>query len=138
MGKNLLILMPILLLLLALLFFLKPTLKQVTCRWAPLQCETPRPTIYGSAPTFSMSQQTTTSMFGQGYMHTAPSFSMPNLGLTRHTSEGNVQTYANTNENYQDTYSTIAYTDHIQLPDSSAGFFSNHAYHNVTRYNTYG
>jgi hypothetical protein len=43
-GKNLLILMPILLLLLALLIFLKQIYKQVAYRWATLQCQTHLPT----------------------------------------------------------------------------------------------
>jgi hypothetical protein len=34
-------------------------------------------------------------------------------------------------------YSTIAYTDPIPLPGSSAGFLPNHAYHNTMQYNTY-
>jgi hypothetical protein len=40
-----------------------------------------RTTINGSAPTFAMPQQTMTSTFGQGYVHAAPSFSIPNPGL---------------------------------------------------------
>jgi hypothetical protein len=40
-----------------------------------------RTTINGSAPTFVMPQQTMTSTFGQGYVHVAPSFSIPNPGL---------------------------------------------------------
>jgi hypothetical protein len=38
-----------------------------------------RTTIEGSTPTFGMSQQTTASMFGQGYMQTVPSYFMPNF-----------------------------------------------------------
>jgi hypothetical protein len=44
-----------------------------------------RTTIDGSASTFEKSQQTMTSMFGQGYTHTTPSFSMRNLGSAPHT-----------------------------------------------------
>jgi hypothetical protein len=40
-----------------------------------------RTTINGPAPTFAMPQQTTTSTFGQGYVHVAPSFSILNPGL---------------------------------------------------------
>jgi hypothetical protein len=46
-------------------------------------------TINGSTPTFRMSQQTTTSMFGQGYMQTAPSFSLPNITSAPYTPKGN-------------------------------------------------
>jgi hypothetical protein len=76
-------------------------------------------------------------MFGHGYTHATPCLSMPNLGSTPYTPRGNGRTYANTNGNYQDSYSTIAYTDTIPLPDSSTGCLPNHAYHNVMRYNTY-
>jgi hypothetical protein len=44
----------------------------------------------------------------------------------------------NPNNNYQASYTTIAYTDPIPLPDSSAGFLSNSAYHNVMWHNTLG
>jgi hypothetical protein len=94
-------------------------------------------TIDGSAPTFGMPQQTIASMFGQGFTHTMPSFSMPNLGLAPYTPEGSGRTYANTNGNYQAPYSTVAYTDPIPLLGSSVGFLPNHAYHNTTWYNTY-
>jgi hypothetical protein len=39
-----------------------------------------RTTIEGLASTFGMPQQTMASTFGQGYMHIAPSFTMPNPG----------------------------------------------------------
>jgi hypothetical protein len=42
-------------------------------------------TTEGSAPTFGMSWQTTVSMFRQGYMHTAPSFAMPNPSSAPYT-----------------------------------------------------
>jgi hypothetical protein len=73
-------------------------------------------------------------MFRLGYTQAAPSFSMPNFSLAPYTPEGNGQAYANANDNYQAPYSTVAYTDPISLPDNSAGFLSNHAYHKVTRY----
>jgi hypothetical protein len=96
-----------------------------------------RTNIEGSAHTFGMPQQTMTSMFGLGYWHTAPSFSMSNLGSTPYTLGGNRRTYTNNNCNYQFPYSTIAYTDPIPLPGSSVRFLPNHAYYNATRYNTY-
>jgi hypothetical protein len=96
-----------------------------------------RTTVDSSAPISGMPQQTTASMFGQGYTHTVPSYSMPNPGLALYTPGSNGRTYANTNGNYQALYSTVAYTDPIPLLDSSLGFLSNHAYHNATRYNTY-
>jgi hypothetical protein len=77
-------------------------------------------------------------MFGQGYTHVAPSFSMPNFGLASYTPECNGRTYTNTNGNYQALYSTIAYTDPIPLPGSSTRFLLNYAYNNATWYNTYG
>jgi hypothetical protein len=71
-------------------------------------------------------------------MHTVPSFSMPNPGLTPYISEYNGRTYPNTNDNYQALYTTVAYTDPIPLPDSSLGFLPNHAYQNAPCFNTYG
>jgi hypothetical protein len=44
-----------------------------------------RTIIDGLAHTFGMSQQITTSMFGQGYTQIAPSFSMPNFSLVPYT-----------------------------------------------------
>jgi hypothetical protein len=85
-----------------------------------------------------MSQQTTASMFGQGYVHIAPSFAMPNPGPAPYTPGYNGRTYTNINDNYQAPYSTIAYTDPISLPGSSVGFLPNHTYHNMTWYNIYG
>jgi hypothetical protein len=97
-----------------------------------------RTTTDGLAPTFGIPQQTTASMFKQGYTHTVPIFSMPNLGSISYTPEDNGRTYANTNDNYQAPYSIVAYTDPIPLLDSLAGFLPNHTYHNAMRYNTYG
>jgi hypothetical protein len=79
----------------------------------------------------------TASMFRQGYTQTALSFSMSNFSSAPYTPRGNDRTYANTNGNYQVSYSII-YTDPIPLPGSSARFLPNHAYHNVTWYNAYG
>jgi hypothetical protein len=93
-GKNLLILMLILLLLLALLILLKPiqtsgTLAGGTTMLNPsaqsMNHFHSQTTTDGSAPTFGMLQQTMTSMFRQRYMHTTPSFSMPNHGLAPYT-----------------------------------------------------
>jgi hypothetical protein len=97
-----------------------------------------RTTIESSAPTFGMLQQTTTSIFEQGYMQTTPSFSMPNLTSAPYTPEGNGQTYAYASGNYQDTYSIIAHIDYIPLPGSSLDFLPSHAYQNVPRFNGYG
>jgi hypothetical protein len=96
-----------------------------------------RSTTKGSAPTFGIPQQTMTSMFGQGYMHTMPSFSMPNPGSAPYTSEYNGQTYPNPNGNYHAPYTIVAYTDPIRLPGSSIGLLPNHAYQNAPRFNTY-
>jgi hypothetical protein len=43
----------------------------------------------------------------------------------------------NTNGTYQVLYSTVAYTDPIPLPGSSAGILPNHTYHNTPWYNAY-
>jgi hypothetical protein len=40
-----------------------------------------RTTIEGSAPSLGMPQQATASMYGQGYIHTTPSFTMANPSL---------------------------------------------------------
>jgi hypothetical protein len=97
-----------------------------------------RTTIKGSAPTFGMPQQTTASMFGQGYTHTVPSFFMPNSTSAPYTSGYNDRAYPNPNGNYQAPYTTIAYTDPIPLPGSSLGFLPNHDYQNTPHFNTYG
>jgi hypothetical protein len=47
-----------------------------------------RTTIESSTPTFEMLQQTTYNMFGQGYMQTTSSFSMPNFTSTPYTPRG--------------------------------------------------
>jgi hypothetical protein len=47
-----------------------------------------RTTIEGSTPTFEMLQQTTDNMFGQGYMQTTSSFSMPNFTSAPYTPRG--------------------------------------------------
>jgi hypothetical protein len=78
------------------------------------------------------------SMFGQGYMHTAPSFSMPNPGPVVYTCRCNGRAYTNPNDNYQALYTTVAYTDLIPLHDSLVGLLLISAYHNATLYNTQG
>jgi hypothetical protein len=45
-----------------------------------------RTTIEGSAPNLGMPQQTTASMYGQGYTHTTPNFTIPNPSSTPYTS----------------------------------------------------
>jgi hypothetical protein len=78
------------------------------------------------------------SMFGQGYMHTASSFSMPNSGSAPYTSGYNDQTYLNPNSNYQTSYTTVPYTDPISLPGSSLCFLPKHAYQNTPCFTAYG
>jgi hypothetical protein len=70
-------------------------------------------------------------------MDAAPSFSMPNLGSGSYSPGCNGRTYTKNNGSYQALYTTVAYTDPIPLPGSSAGFLPNYAYNNVTWYNTY-
>jgi hypothetical protein len=96
-----------------------------------------RTTIEGLAPTFGMPQQTMASMFRQGYMQTAPSFSMPNFTLAPYNPGGNGRAYAHASRNYQAPYTTVAYTDPIPLPGSSLGFLCYHAYQNPPRFNDY-
>jgi hypothetical protein len=95
-------------------------------------------TIEGLTTTFGMPHQTTTSMFGQGYTHTTPSFAMPNPGSAPNTPGYNGRAYTNPNGNYQDLYATVAYTNPIPLSGSLLGFFPNHAYQHSTCFNTYG
>jgi hypothetical protein len=97
-----------------------------------------RTTIEGSAPTFGVPQQTTASMFGQGYTQTIPNLSMPNFTSTPYTPRGNGQAYAHTSNNHQAPYTTVAYTNPIPLPGSSLGFLPNHAYQNAPQFNAYG
>jgi hypothetical protein len=97
-----------------------------------------RTTIVGSAPMFGVPQQTMTSMFEQGYAHTAPNFSMPNPGVAPYTPGYNGRAYTNPNGNYQASYTTVAYTDPISLPGSSAGFLPKFAYHNTMWHNMLG
>jgi hypothetical protein len=95
-----------------------------------------RTIIDGSAPTFGTPQQTMACMFRLWYMHTTPSFSMPNPGPAPYTPRCNGRTYANNNDNFEVSYSTVAYTNTIPLPGSLAGFLLNSAYHNTMWYNT--
>jgi hypothetical protein len=57
-------------------------------------------TIEGSAPNLGMPQQTTDSMYGQGYMHTTSSFTIPNPSLAPYTSGFNGQAYPNPSRNF--------------------------------------
>jgi hypothetical protein len=45
--------------------------------------------------------------------------------------------YVCARSNYQASYSTVAYTYPIPLPDSLLGFLPNHAYQNATWFNAY-
>jgi hypothetical protein len=68
------------------------------------------------------------------------SFSMilvTNLSYQMGCHRGNGWSYTNPNDNYQATYSTVAYTDPIPLLGSPVRFLPNHAYHNVMWYNAY-
>jgi hypothetical protein len=78
-------------------------------------------------------------MFGQGYMHIAPSFTIPNPDSVSYTSGYNGEAYPhpNPNDTYQATYTTVAYADPIPLPSSLLGFLPNHAYQNMTCFNAY-
>jgi hypothetical protein len=78
------------------------------------------------------------NMFGQGYTHITPSFSVQNLGSTPYTFGYNDWIYPNPNNNYQASYTTVAYTDPISLPGTSLVFLPNHNYQNASRFNAYG
>jgi hypothetical protein len=78
------------------------------------------------------------SMYGQGYTHTMPSFTIPNPSLTNYASGYNGRAYPNPSCNFQAPYTTIAYTDPIPLPRSSLGFLPNHAYQTSPHFNAYG
>jgi hypothetical protein len=95
-------------------------------------------TIEGSVSNLGMSQQTTTSMYGKGYSHTAPNFTIPNPSSTPYIFGFNGRAYPNPCNNFQVPYTTIAYTDPIPLPDSSLVFLLNHAYQTLPRFNLYG
>jgi hypothetical protein len=97
-----------------------------------------RTTIDCLAPNLRMPQQATASMNGQGYTHTAPSFTMQNLSLTPYTSGFNGRAYPNPTSNFQATYTTVAYIDLIPLPGSLLGFLPNHVYQTLPRFNAYG
>jgi hypothetical protein len=79
-----------------------------------------------------------TSMYGQGYTHTALSFTVPNPSSTPYTSMFNGRAYPNPNGNFQALYTTRAYTDPIPLLGSSLGFLPNHAYQIQACFNVYG
>jgi hypothetical protein len=95
-------------------------------------------TIEGSTPNLGMPQQATTSMYGQGYTHTTPSFTIQNPSLTPYTSGFNGRVYRNPSGNFHAPYTTIAYTNPIPLPGSLLGFLPNHAYQTPPRFNAYG
>jgi hypothetical protein len=84
-----------------------------------------------------MPQQITASMYGQGYTHTTPSFTNPNPGLAPYTSGYNGRVYPNPSCNFQDLYTTIAYTDPIPLPGCSLAFLPNQAYQTPPHLNAY-
>jgi hypothetical protein len=92
-------------------------------------------TIDGLVPNLGMSQQATTSMYGQGYTQITPSFTMPNPTSTPYTSGFNGRAYPNPSGNFQAPYTTTAYTDPIPLPGSSLGFLPNHAYQTLPCFN---
>jgi hypothetical protein len=97
-----------------------------------------RTTIKGSTPNLEMSQQTTASIYGQGYTHTAPSFTITNPSSTPYTFGFNGRAYPNPSSNFQAPYTTVAYTDPISLSGSSLGFLTNHAYQTPPLFNAYG
>jgi hypothetical protein len=72
-----------------------------------------RTTIGGLTPNLGMPQQAMASMYGQGYTHTAPSFTVPNPSSAPHTSWFSGRAYPNPSSNFQAPYTTIAYTDPI-------------------------
>jgi hypothetical protein len=82
----------------------------------------------GSTPNLGMPQQTTTSVYGQGYAHTAPSFTILNPSSIPYTFGFNGRAYPNPSSNFLAPYTTVAYTDPIPLPDSSLGFLPNLGY----------
>jgi hypothetical protein len=94
--------------------------------------------IKDSVPNLRMPQQTTANMYGQGYTHTASSFTIPNPSSTPYTSEFNGRAYPNPRSNFQAPYTTVAYTDPIPLLGSSLGFLPNHTYQTLPRFNAYG
>jgi hypothetical protein len=71
-------------------------------------------------------------------MHTTPRFTIPNPSSAPYTSKYNGRACPNPRSTYQASYTTIAYNDPIPLPGSSLGFLPNHAYQNMSRFNTYG
>jgi hypothetical protein len=97
-----------------------------------------RTTIDGSAPNLWMPQQAMANMYGQGYTHTVPIFTMPNRSSTPYTSGFSGRVSPNPSGNFQALYTTIAYTDPIPLPGSSLGFLLNHAYQTQPCFNAYG
>jgi hypothetical protein len=107
-----------------------------------------RTNMDGSVPTFGIPQQAMASMFGQRYTHTAPSFSMLNIGSDPYSPgvmAGHTETpmtirrdSCRTTVAYTNPYSTVAYTNPIPLSGSLMEFLPNHAYQNTMWYNAYG
>jgi hypothetical protein len=97
-----------------------------------------RTTIEGSVPNLGMPQQAMASMYGQGYTHTVPSFTMPNPSSTPYTFMFNGRVYPNPSSTFQALYTTISYIDPISLPGSSLGFLPNHKYQTPPHFNIYG
>jgi hypothetical protein len=77
-------------------------------------------------------------MYGQGYTHAAPSFTIPNPSSTPYTSGFNGRAYRKPSGNFQAPYTTIAYINPIPVPRSSLGLLSNHAYQTPLFFNAYG
>jgi hypothetical protein len=81
---------------------------------------------------------TCTVNFAQTNTHTSGPTAGDSTTLTPYTSGFNGQAYSNPSSNFQDMYTTIAYTDPIPLPGSALGFLRNHAYQTPPCFNAYG
>jgi hypothetical protein len=77
------------------------------------------------------------SMYGQWYTHITPSFTMPNHSLTPYTSGCYGRAYPNPSRNFHAPYTTVAYTEPIQLLGSSLGFLPNHTSQSPPRFSAY-
>jgi hypothetical protein len=95
-----------------------------------------RTTIDGSAPGYVIPCRLRPTCLGRD-THVTPSFSMPNPSSASYTVGYNGRTYANTNGNYQASYTTVAYTDPIPLPYGSVARWSNYTNNNTIWYTTY-
>jgi hypothetical protein len=85
-----------------------------------------RTTMEGSGPNLRMPQHAMASMYGQGYTHTTPSFTIPNPSSTPYKSRFNGRAYPNPSGNLHAPYTTIVYMDPIPLLGCSLGFVPNH------------